>query len=78
MNNFQTKLASEDTVNDFVLAAKSIAGTNISAHDELMLKSILADEKVTGGGIEVTFIPRKITVASQDFEAQYSRRQNHG
>lgn len=68
------KHASEDAVNDFILAAKSIVGTNISAHDELMLKSILTAEKVTGGGVEVTFTPRKVAVVSQNFEAQFSRR----
>ena len=72
------KYVSEDTVKDFILAAKSVIGTNISTHDELMLKSILISEKDTGGGIEVTFTPRKVTVASQDFEAQYSRRQHYG
>ena len=68
------KHASEDTVKDFIRAAKSIVGTNISAHDELMLKSILTAEKVTDGGIEITFTPCKVAVASHNFEAQFSRR----
>lgn len=67
------KHASEDTVKDFILAAKSIAGVNLTPRDERMLESYLVARKVTGG-IEITFTPRKVAMTSRDFSAQYSRR----
>lgn len=69
-----SKHASEDTVKDFILAVKSIAGVNLTSRDERMMESILTAEKVTGGGIEITFTPRKVAMANREFSAQYSRR----
>lgn len=74
MSKFQTDLASEEAVRDFILAAKSIVGVNLTPRDERMLETYLIARKVTGGGIEVTFTPRKVAMANRDFSAEYSRR----
>ena len=68
------KHASEDTVKDFILAVKSVFGVNLTPRDERMITSILTAEKVTDGGIEITFTPRKVTMENREFSAQYSRR----
>lgn len=78
MSNFQIELASEDTVKDFILAAKSITGVNLTPRDESMLKRILTSEKVTNGGIEITFTESKVAVDSRDFSTQYGRRRRYG
>lgn len=66
--------ASESTVTDFIFVAKHVAGVNLTPRDEFMLKSILTAEKVTNGGIEIVFTPRKVAMARRDFEAHYIRR----
>lgn len=68
------KRASENTVKGFIAAAKSIAGTNISARDEATLSGYLTARLVTGKGIEVTITPRKVAAQSSEFSASYSRR----
>ena len=68
------KHASKNTVKDFILAAKCIAGVNLTPREERMLEVVLVSEKITDGGIEVTFTERKITVASRDVRATYHRR----
>lgn len=73
MTNY-VKHASEDTVKDFILAVKSIVGVNLTPRDERMLGIFLTAEKITNGGIEIAFAPRKVAMASRDFSAQYSRR----
>lgn len=78
MSKFQIELASEDTVKDFILAAKSIAGVNLTTRDESMLKRILTSEKVTNGGIEITFTECKVAIDSRDFSTQYGRRRCYG
>ena len=78
MSKFQIELASEDTVKDFILVAKSIAGVNLTPKDESMLKTILTSEKVTNGGIEITFTECKVAVDSCDFSTQYGRRRRYG
>lgn len=77
MTNY-SKRASESTVEDFILIAKSIPGVNFTPRDEVMLRGILTAEKITDGGIEVVFTDRTVVVASREINARYSRRKRHG